>query len=48
MHGLGHMTASEMLETMHGDDLFDIFSELSGEGGAYPCCDPGVSWLTER
>ena len=30
MRGLGYlMTVSEMLETMHENDLFDMFSEIS-------------------
>ena len=28
MHGLGHMTVSEMLGVMHENDLFDTFSVL--------------------
>ena len=27
--GLGSMTVSEMLETMHEDDLFNVFPEFS-------------------
>ena len=27
VHGLGHMTVSEMLGVMHENDLFDTFSE---------------------
>ena len=29
VRGLGYMTVSEMLETMHENDLFDIFPEFS-------------------
>ena len=29
MHGLGYMTVSEMLETVHENDLFDMFPEFS-------------------
>ena len=29
VRGLGYMTVSEMLETMHENDLFDIFSEFA-------------------
>ena len=29
VRGLGYVTVSEMLETMHENDLFDIFSEFS-------------------
>ena len=29
VHRLGYMTVSEMLETMHENDLFDIFPEFS-------------------
>ena len=30
VHGLGYLvTVSEMLETMHENDLFDMFSEIS-------------------
>ena len=29
VHGLGNMTVSEMLETLHEDDLFDMFPEFS-------------------
>ena len=29
MRGLGYMTVSEMLETMHENDLFDIFPQFS-------------------
>ena len=28
-HGLGYMTVPEMLETMHENDLFDMFSLFS-------------------
>ena len=27
VHGLGHMTVSEMLRVMHENDLFDTFPE---------------------
>ena len=29
MHGLGYMTVPEMLETMHENDLFDMFPAFS-------------------
>ena len=29
VRGLGYMTVSEMLQTMHENDLFDIFPEFS-------------------
>ena len=29
VRGLGYMTVSEMLETMHENDLFDMFPEFS-------------------
>ena len=29
MRGLGYMTVPEMLETMHKNDLFNLFSEFS-------------------
>ena len=29
VRGLGYVTVSEMLETMHENDLFDIFAEFS-------------------
>ena len=31
VRGLGYMTVSEMLETMHENDLFDIFPKFSGD-----------------
>lgn len=30
VRGLGYMTVSEMLQTMHENDLFDMFPEFSG------------------
>ena len=29
MRGLGYMSVPEMLETMHKNDLFNLFSEFS-------------------
>ena len=38
VRGLGYMTVSEMLETIHENDLFDMVFRVF-QCGTYPCSD---------
>ena len=45
--GLGYMTVSEMLETMQGNDLFEMLPEFSNVAHILPVI-PAISCSQER